>query len=138
MSNVNRKERHSYKVSYAYDVGSSFDPDMENINEWEEELASALHMSTFLSAIGSTTLLSLDANTHGRPSVSLIQTTNELTPVDLEDEELEAYAEECAKRAALEDFEDIPEEELFSWSDLDEVEEVERGLHEMEDVEMEF
>ena len=41
----------------------------------------------------------------------------ELTPVDLDDEELAAYAEECA---ALADFDDIPEEELFSWSDFDE------------------
>lgn len=138
MSNVNRKERHSYKVSYAYDVGSSFDPDMENINDWEQELAGVLHMSTFLCAVEPTNPLPSDGNTHGRHSVSDIQTTNELTPVDLENEELEAYAEECAKRAALEDFQDIPEEELFSWSDLDEVEEVERGLYEMEDVEMEL
>ena len=41
----------------------------------------------------------------------------ELTPVDLDDEELAAYAEECA---ALADFDDIPEEELFSWSDFEE------------------
>ena len=41
----------------------------------------------------------------------------ELTPVDLDDEELAAYAEECA---ALADFDDIPEEELFNWSDFEE------------------
>ena len=44
----------------------------------------------------------------------------ELTPIDLDDEELAAYAEECA---ALADFDDIPEEELFSWSDLEEPDE---------------
>lgn len=38
------------------------------------------------------------------------------TPADLADEEIEAYAEECARRAALAEFEDIPEEELFDWS----------------------
>jgi hypothetical protein len=44
----------------------------------------------------------------------------ELTPIDLDDEELAAYAEECA---ALADFDDIPEEELFSWSDFEEPDE---------------
>lgn len=33
------------------------------------------------------------------------------------DEELEAYAEECARLAALEEFEGIPVEDLFAWSD---------------------
>ncbi len=36
---------------------------------------------------------------------------------DLDDEEILAYAEECTQRAALADFEDIPLEDLFSWSD---------------------
>jgi len=40
----------------------------------------------------------------------------DLTPADLDDEEIEAYAEECARRAALAEFEDIPQEELFNWS----------------------
>jgi len=40
----------------------------------------------------------------------------DLTPADLDDEEIEAYAEECAQRAALAEFEDIAEEELFNWS----------------------
>ena len=47
----------------------------------------------------------------------------ELTPIDLDDEELAAYAEECARGAALADFDDIPEEELFSWSDFEEPDE---------------
>ena len=46
-----------------------------------------------------------------------LQEGEELTPIDLDDEELAAYAEECA---ALADFDDIPEEELFSWSDFEE------------------
>ncbi|KAF9458368.1 hypothetical protein BDZ94DRAFT_106062 [Collybia nuda] len=41
MSNVSRNTRHSYRVSYALDVGSSFDPDIEDVNEWERELNSA-------------------------------------------------------------------------------------------------
>lgn len=34
MQNLKSKEKYSYRVSYAYDVGDSFDPDMENIDEW--------------------------------------------------------------------------------------------------------
>ena len=48
--------------------------------------------------------------------------TENITPVDLDDEEIWFYAEECAKRAVLADFEDIPAEELFSFSDVEEVE----------------
>lgn len=50
---------------------------------------------------------------------STVPTEAELTPADLEDEELEAYADECARQAVLADFEDIPEEELFGWSNSD-------------------
>ena len=46
-----------------------------------------------------------------------VEQQQQLTPIDLDDEELAAYAEECA---ALADFDDIPEEELFSWSDFEE------------------
>lgn len=59
------------------------------------------------------------------PTSSQVTSKSELpapTLADLEDEELQAYAEECARRAALEDFADIPEEELFSWSDIEDIE----------------
>lgn len=59
----------------------------------------------------------------------------ELTPIDLDDEELEAYAEECARRAALADFEDIPEDELFSLSDVEELE-VTKDRHADRDIDM--
>jgi hypothetical protein len=55
------------------------------------------------------------------PKSAMPSTLQCLTPVDLDDAELEAYAEECATRAALADFEDIPPEDLFSWSDSEEL-----------------
>ncbi|KAJ3502930.1 hypothetical protein NLJ89_g8663 [Agrocybe chaxingu] len=115
MANAGRKVRHEYRLSYAQEVGSSFDPDMEDINSWEQELTA-----------------SNSANPHGASSGMASTSTSgdafwnpieeeeeELTPADLDDEELEVYAEEAARRAALADFEDIPEDELFSasWSD---------------------
>ncbi|RDB27481.1 hypothetical protein Hypma_003860 [Hypsizygus marmoreus] len=118
MENANRKEKHSYRVSYAHDVGSSFDPDMDNVDEWEDELGEP-------------------HNTHARPSSGQSeQPQTELTPVDLEDEELEAYAEECARRAAIADFEDVPEDELFSWSDVEELDEARRRQNDDLDIEM--
>lgn len=69
----------------------------------------------------------------GPSTLSQPWTEEELTPVDLDDEELEAYAEECAQRAALADFDDIPEEELFSWSDFEEPDELtSHSDHQME------
>lgn len=41
-------------------------------------------------------------------------------PEDLDDE-LEAYAEEFARRAAVADFEDIPLEDLFDWNDSEDI-----------------
>ncbi|KAL4259621.1 hypothetical protein AB1N83_008218 [Pleurotus pulmonarius] len=87
MNNAARKFQHSYRVSYAQDVGSSFDPDMEDIAAWEQELHEQL--------------LDFPA----------------LSPNDLLDEEISAYAEE---QAALADFQDLDIDELLAWSDAEE------------------
>ncbi|EGO29111.1 hypothetical protein SERLADRAFT_456449 [Serpula lacrymans var. lacrymans S7.9] len=75
MSNANHKRRHSYRLSYSHDVGSSFDPDMEDVSHWEDELREC------------------------PPDI-----VDEVTPEDLESEELAVYAEEYA---ALADFADL-------------------------------
>ena len=59
MANATRKERHSYRISYAQEVGSSIDPDLEDVATWEQELAgvcvlcivsvTSLQVDTFLS-----------------------------------------------------------------------------------------
>ncbi|KAI1798127.1 hypothetical protein LXA43DRAFT_10069 [Ganoderma leucocontextum] len=38
VESAKRKQRHAYRLSYAHDVGSSFDPDMEDPQSWETEL----------------------------------------------------------------------------------------------------
>ena len=81
-----------------------------------------------------TVLCSKVSDADGLPPDSTSSSTlQSITPVDLDDEELEAYAEECTKKAAVADFEDIPPEDLFSWSDLEELDH--RSTHD-EDVEM--
>jgi hypothetical protein len=42
MAQTNRKTDHSYRVSYALEVGSSFDPDIEDVTEWEQEIQSTI------------------------------------------------------------------------------------------------
>ncbi|KAJ3558889.1 hypothetical protein NM688_g665 [Phlebia brevispora] len=38
MASVEHKRKHSYRVSYSHDVGSSYDPSIEEEIEWENEL----------------------------------------------------------------------------------------------------
>jgi hypothetical protein len=45
MANLSRKQRHTYRLSYAHDVGSSVDPDMEDIGRWEAELRENEHLN---------------------------------------------------------------------------------------------
>jgi hypothetical protein len=35
MAQTNRKLDHQFRLSYAEEVGSSFDPNIEDVNEWE-------------------------------------------------------------------------------------------------------
>jgi len=91
MSNASRKHKHSYRLSYAHEVGSSFDPDIEDVSRWEDEL-------------------------QDHPSQESRTSALTVTPEDLDDEELQAYAEEYS---ALADFEDLENAE-WDWDDIDE------------------
>ncbi|KAF8345473.1 hypothetical protein F5887DRAFT_966905 [Amanita rubescens] len=82
-----RRSQHSYRVSYALEVGSSFDPDLEDVSKWEEEL--------------------------GCDTSSGLLHSEDMPPPEFDEDELVAYAEDLAAIAGLED---IPEEDLFGWS----------------------
>ncbi|PBL03964.1 hypothetical protein ARMGADRAFT_1004627 [Armillaria gallica] len=69
IEHANRRTQHAYKLSYANEVGSSLDPDMEDLGAWEAEL-------------------------HESESQSLPR-LEELTPEEREIAELQAYADEC-------------------------------------------
>ncbi|KAH7912630.1 hypothetical protein BJ138DRAFT_1060693 [Hygrophoropsis aurantiaca] len=73
VSNAKHKDRHSYRLSYSNEVGSSFDPDMEDVNGWESEL-----------------LMQTSSSIH-------------VAPEDMEAEEMAAYAEEYAALADFAD-----------------------------------
>lgn len=99
-------------------MGSSVDPDIEDVGRWEEELR-VICLALSLIVILSNLFLVDDVPyvyTAALPATTSAS-ASELTPADLEDEELEAYAEECARRAALEDFEGLDDADLFEWSD---------------------
>ena len=124
MANASRKEVHSYRISYAQEVGSSIDPDLEDVASWEQELTvTGVYNNVFVHLEGTSPQADFFlGGRHAGPGLADATTRSpqegeELTPIDLDDEELAAYAEECA---ALADFNDIPEEELFSWSDFEE------------------
>ncbi|KAI0031955.1 hypothetical protein K488DRAFT_86332 [Vararia minispora EC-137] len=38
MQSAKRNQQHQYRLSYQLDVGSSFDPDMEDVGQWERDL----------------------------------------------------------------------------------------------------
>ncbi|KAF9558560.1 hypothetical protein CPC08DRAFT_751378 [Agrocybe pediades] len=110
VANANRKQTHSYRVSYALEVGSSFDPDLEDVDRWEQELS------------GGYTTTTATTNTNNSSGGTTTTTDGEtlVTPDDLDDEELEEYAEEYARLKALEDFADLGEDELFNWREDEE------------------
>ncbi|KAK0480342.1 hypothetical protein IW261DRAFT_1477445 [Armillaria novae-zelandiae] len=93
VDHANRRTQHAYKLSYADEVGSSLDPDMEDLGAWEAELH--------------------ESESQSSPA------REELTPEEREIAELQAYADECERQAALADFEDIPET-FWDDSDIDE------------------
>ncbi|KAL0570463.1 hypothetical protein V5O48_011490, partial [Marasmius crinis-equi] len=97
MLNDNRKLKHKYRLSYYASCGDSFDPDLEDPEEWESELQADPEI----------------------PPSSQSEPTTPPSPEELEDAELEAYAEEWERSTALADFEDIPLDELFGLDDSD-------------------
>lgn len=111
MQTVDKKQKHQYKLSYQHDVGSSFDPELEDVVEWEEALKGTwhIHCSSVCTHI----------NLHSCLAPQPISTE----PDDLFEEELAAYAEEyellhdlaADDIFGLSDLEDIPGEEPFDW-----------------------
>lgn len=107
MNNAARKSQHSYRVSYAEDVGSSFDPDMEDVAAWEQELHGITSSFSQLWLVLKSSKLASE----------MLPDFPALSPNDLLDEEISAYAEE---QAALADFQDLDIDELLAWSDAEE------------------
>jgi hypothetical protein len=38
MASARHKQQHNFRLSYQLEVGSSVDPDMEDVSHWEREL----------------------------------------------------------------------------------------------------
>ncbi|KAK7436052.1 hypothetical protein VKT23_019355 [Stygiomarasmius scandens] len=99
MTNSNRQDARRRLRTYYDECGSSFDPDLRDVVEWEQELDDSRSSS-----------LKPDAPDN-----------SDLTPEEFENAELEAYAQECEIQAALADFEDIPLDQLFANDDVSEL-----------------
>jgi len=111
MMNQAHQQRHAFLHSYYADVGSSFDPDMEDAAAWEQEL-DAPESSHLKPATSQYSMMEIS-------QTAATSNTAEMTPEELEQAELEAYAEECERQAALADFENIPLDELFALDDAE-------------------
>ncbi|KIJ63820.1 hypothetical protein HYDPIDRAFT_112790 [Hydnomerulius pinastri MD-312] len=92
MQSTSHKKKHSYRLSYSLEVGSSFDPDMEEASTWERELQ-----------------YSAPSSAEAEPS-----------PEELEEEELMEYAERCAILADFADL-DVAAEDFSAWSDIEDM-----------------
>lgn len=88
IANTTHKRNHSYRLSYSFDVGSSFDPDMEDVDRWESELQ------------------------------EMPNDSYSVTPEDLEQEEIEAYAAEYANFQELSDM-GVSIDDFSAWSDIE-------------------
>ncbi|KAH7878201.1 uncharacterized protein C8R40DRAFT_1222017 [Lentinula edodes] len=118
MINQSHKQRHAYLRSYYSEVGSSFDPDMEDAAEWEHELHGMFSLLILFTILDVISVEPEPTQSSFQPVNQDMQEMVEMTPEELEQAELEAYAEECERQAAFADFEDIPYEELFNDEDL--------------------
>jgi hypothetical protein len=101
MSNTARKIHYGYMYSYDREVGSDM-PEPEN---WESELGLARPLSSV--PINNTPIAQLGEATAGAEDYE-------------DDAELLAYLKQQEEEAAFADFADIPADELFNWSDIDE------------------
>ncbi|KAG6329182.1 hypothetical protein ID866_9908 [Astraeus odoratus] len=133
MQSTNHRAQHAYRLSYSLEVGSSFDPDLEDVSAWESELRAEPPPSTSTSSSTRPTDASRSAPTASSMSISTststpmpssssmqiseMTSTSCLTPDDLDEEELRTYAEEYAILADFADIDPLAEE---SWSDLEE------------------
>ncbi|EMD30727.1 hypothetical protein CERSUDRAFT_120330 [Gelatoporia subvermispora B] len=90
MQSAQRKKAHRYRVEYQWEVGSSFDPDMEDVAEWEAHLGA-------------------------------LEEQQIVTPEELEEDELLAYAEELMAEAENADLEGLDPDALFSYSDVEDM-----------------
>jgi len=105
IANAAHKKTHAYRLSYSHDVGSSFDPDMEDVSLWESELQGLLLY--FRRALMDLKYL-----------LDLVPDSHCVTPEDLEQEEIEAYA---ADYASKEDFSDLCIDDFSAWSDIEDI-----------------
>ena len=106
MQNAERRKQHGYRVSYAIEVGSSVDPDMEDVAGWEDELRGTSFAPMFrLSPRESTYVPSTELHSNDSSAPDFV-------PDGFDQQELEEY-EAIAEFA---DLEELPDD---FWSDTE-------------------
>ena len=118
MASANRKQQHAYRVSYALDVGSSFDPDMEDLAEWERDLQGKARPAAL-------NQLSLPlAYLTQRPEMPVHDDDDDDVPAEFDDDAFAAYV------AEQELLQGLTPEDVFTYSDIDDVPHIDTDVDE--------
>ena len=112
MDSAKYKQRYSYRLSFQNDVGSSIDPDMDDVAEWERNLQGAVACYRLISRDRSlTTYVSGDG--------PLSRVEPDLPPSEFDEEEIAERAAEAEEAELWADFDDG--DTVFGFSDINNV-----------------
>jgi hypothetical protein len=109
IDSAKHKQRYSYRLSFQNDVGSSIDPDMEDVAEWERNLQGAVTCYRLMSRDGSSTKYISEDGPLGREEPDLPRS-------EFDEEEIAERAAEAEEAELWVDFEDS--DTVFGFSDL--------------------
>lgn len=96
VASAKKKTRHAFRVSYALEVGSSLDPELDDINQWEHELQDEPELSP-------SDLEALELEAYAREAELFEQSQSQ-------------------NQAEIDLLEGIPLDDIFSLSDLEDYE----------------
>ncbi|KAF8500191.1 hypothetical protein F5888DRAFT_1632980 [Russula emetica] len=112
IDSAKHKHRYSYRLSFQNDVGSSIDPDMDDVAEWERNLQGAVTCYRLISRDGS-------LQTYVSEDGSLCREEPDLPLSEFDEEEIAERAAEAEEAELWADFNDS--DTVFGLSDINEV-----------------
>jgi hypothetical protein len=109
---VKHKQQHTYRLSFQNDVGSSIDPDMDDVAGWERNLKGAVTCYRLISLDDS---LTIHVSEGGLPN----RDEPDLPPSEFDEEEIAERAAEAEDAELWADFDES--NAIFSFSNINDV-----------------
>ncbi len=109
---MKHKQQHTYRLSFQNDVGSSIDPDMDDVAEWERNLKGAV---TYYRLISRDDSLTTHVSEGGSPN----RDEPDLPPSEFDEEEIAERAAEAEDAELWADFDES--NAIFSFSNINDV-----------------